>query len=162
MKRVFICVSLLLAILTASAQETEARARFASVTSLNGQSLTAPQGVFPDADQIDMAFATMILEEYCKRFYATCFKDRLYIQNSIMVNSIGEDPKTGNVICFGTHSYYGKDIPIVGRKSHVNVAYGASIAIGLQGLSIAFSKWYEPDYKGGQGHWESCTNFMPY
>lgn len=125
------------------------------------QSQSVPQGYY-SPDQIDKTVAAIIIDEFCKRFYGTCFRDRLYIMNSIVVTSVGDDPQTGYTVVKGVHSYQGQNVPVFGRKAHTDVPFVAYLAFGLQGVAITFNKWYEPDYAGGKGHWETCSNFLPY
>lgn len=117
---------------------------------------------FPNGNQMDAAMSAILLEEFCKRFYSGWFKDRIYIQNTIKVGSVTEDPQTGNFLVKGVHSYQGKNIPFVGRKSHIDIPFQAVMAIGLQGVQVTFYKWSEPDYSHPNGYWEQGTNFLSY
>lgn len=100
-----------------------------------------------------------ILEQFCKNFYSKCFPQRLYVEGSLSIEKLQyKDRERGSVRVEGTHSYQGRDRPILGRKYHSGVDFYAILTpLGYGEWEVEFNKFYEADYPGGPTHWEKCT-----
>lgn len=94
------------------------------------------------------------LEEFCKAYYNDAFSPKQYIEGSLVITTVEPDKIKGGYIVKGKHGYRGQYIPIYGRKTHVNVDYKSEVKETNYGIEIRFWKWYEPDVRDPQGHWE--------
>ncbi len=100
----------------------------------------------------------IIIEKFCAQSYDQfCYRYMKYIKNSIIIDSYEINKKNKSYVVKGYHSYYGEDIPFIGRKKHTNVSFYAEIYIQHNNTAnVTFYKYYEPDITDIDGHWESC------
>lgn len=106
--------------------------------------------------------AQYVLEVFCRNYYSSCFGGKSYIPGTLIVKSVGIDRNTGGTYVSGLHSYQGKYIPFMGRKSHMDVRYNAVIYRQRNGDYVTFDKWCEPDLLNHKGGWETGQGLIQY
>ena len=112
------------------------------------------------ASELTIPQAKNILESFCRNYYNSCFEGKDYIPQSIIIKSVGIDANNGGTYVSGIHSYQGQYIPFVGRKTHNDVQFRATILIQRNGYYVIFNKYYERDLLHRNGGWEKSSGVI--
>lgn len=107
------------------------------------------------ANVLSVPTVKSILETFCLNCYSSCFEGKVYIPQSIIIKSVGVDPNNGGTSVNGIHSYQGQYIPFVGRKTHNDVQFKATIFKKQDGYRVIFHKYIERDLMHRSEAWET-------
>lgn len=112
--------------------------------------------------QLSASECKYVLELFCRSYYSSCFDDKIYVPNTLIITSVGIDQNSGGTYVTGLHSYQGQYIPFRGRKTHANVQFNATIIRQRKSDYVVFNKWYEPDWMNRKGGWETGQRLIQY
>lgn len=98
-----------------------------------------------------------LLENYCIEHYDSCFEGRSYIPKSLKVYSVRKDSVSNVLKVLGKHSYRGRYLPFVGRKTYSAVDFKAHILKIEDSWVINFFKLIWDGSLSGKREWEECS-----
>lgn len=102
-------------------------------------------------------YYTQLLNDFCAKYYSSCFSRRTFERNSIVISRIENDDQRDLVIVYGTHNYTGRT-----GSGYRNYKFEARIQESEEYTRIEFKKESAPDLMHSNSYWEQCTKTFSY